>query len=77
MNRLHNEGFIHEPWMGDPVSEEMRVHFNERVMTGPDNVYAALHSYLVELQRVRDALVAAEARYRATEGEVAELWGRA
>ena len=76
LERLRYGGYIHEPWMGDAVSEEMRQFFNYRLMDAPDSPYLAICSYVEELRRVRHSLVLAEEHYRRTEGDNAELWGR-
>jgi hypothetical protein len=76
LNQLRQNGYISEPWLGDPLSAMVQVAYNSRVMDAPDGPYQALVTYLHELMRVRDHLVAAEAEYERTEGSNSELWGR-
>jgi hypothetical protein len=75
--RLGQEGYISEPWLGDPVSAEAVAAYNGRVMDAPNGPYAAMVAYEAELLRIRDSLQAMEDHYRRTEGENAALWGRA
>lgn len=77
LNRLRNEGYLHEPWLGDEMSLEVRDYYNNRVMDSPDGPYAALVAYEAELLHVRDTLQRMENDYRRTEGDNVELWGRA
>jgi hypothetical protein len=74
--RLQRDGYIPEPWLGDPVSAQVANHYNERVMNAPDGPYAALVAYEAELIKVRDTLQQLEDHYRRTEGDNAALWGR-
>jgi hypothetical protein len=74
--QLTRAGFIHGPWMGDPVSEDVRVFYNTAVMESQDGPMAALLAYQSELTRIRDSLQAMEDHYRRTEGDNAALWGR-
>jgi hypothetical protein len=76
LNQLRQNGYISEPWLGDPMSAMVQQAYNSRVMDAPDGPYHALVRYLGELRRVRDHLVAAEAEYTRTEGSNSELWGR-
>ncbi len=76
LTQLRLNGFITEPWLGDPMSAMVQQAYNTRVMDAPDGPYHALVTYLDELRRVRDHLIAAEADYTRTEGTNAELWGR-
>jgi hypothetical protein len=75
--RLGRDGYIAEPWLGDPVSAAVLERYHARVMDAPDGPYAALVAYEAELVKVRDTLVLLEEHYRRTEGENAERWGRA
>jgi alkylhydroperoxidase family enzyme len=75
--RLRQEGYISQPWLGDPVSAEAVTAYNGRVMDAPNGSYAAMVAYEAELLRIRDSLQAMEDHYRRTEGENAALWGRA
>src|SRR5947209_1726409 len=72
--RLTNGAFIPEPWMGDPISEDVRVFYNTTVMESPDGSLAALIAYQAELIRIRDSLKATEDLYRRTEGDNVALW---
>jgi hypothetical protein len=74
--QLSRAGFIPEPWMGDRISEDVRVFYNQTVMESPDGSLAALLAYQDELTRIRDSLKAMEDHYRRTEGDNAALWGR-
>lgn len=33
---MRRDGYIHEPWLGDPMSEYVRVTYNATVMDAPD-----------------------------------------
>lgn len=74
---VKNQGRIEQPWTSDPVSVAMAEHYNDVVMDGAHSTYAALRQYMQELVDIRDTLKAMEADCRRTEGENAELWGRA
>jgi hypothetical protein len=74
--RLGNDGFIPEPWLGDPVSAAVVAYYQSNVMEASEGPYAALRAYEVELTKVRDNLQVLEDHYRRTEGENAALWGR-
>jgi hypothetical protein len=74
--RLGQEAYIHEPWLGDPVSAEAAGAYNLRVMDAPDGPYSAMVALEAELLRIRDSLQVMEDHYRRTEGENAALWGR-
>jgi hypothetical protein len=73
---LTNAGFIPEPWMGDPISEDVRAFYNTTVMESKDGPLAALFAYQAELIKVRDSVKAMEDHYRRTEGDNVALWGR-
>ena len=51
--------------------------YNDHVMRADTGPYAALVAYESELLRVRETLKQMEDEYRRTEGDNAELWGRA
>lgn len=74
--RLGRTGFIHEPWLGDLVSEAVQGHYNRVVMEASDGPYAAMLAYEAELTKIRDNLQLMEDHYRRTEGDNAALWGR-
>ncbi|MDN5931347.1 MAG: hypothetical protein L0I24_09840 [Pseudonocardia sp.] len=65
---MRQEGYIHEPWLGDPMSEYVRVTYNATVMDAPDGPYQALVAYERQLRSARDQLAAAQAEYERTEG---------
>jgi hypothetical protein len=71
------DGYLHEPWLGDPESARVAAFYNDRVMSAPDGPYHALLRYRDQLASARDQLAATEAEYRRTEGDNAALWGRA
>jgi hypothetical protein len=74
--RLASGGFIKEPWLGDPVSASVQLHYNSVVMEAADGPYAAMVAYEAELTRIRDSLQLMEEHYRRTEGEEVARWGR-
>lgn len=76
LGRMRQEAYIYEPWLGDPVSEHVRLTYNAMVMDAPDGPFQALVAYEKQLVSVRDQLASAEAEYRRTEGENSDLWGR-
>ena len=75
--RLHHVGYLDQAWLGDEVSEHVRKYYNSRVMDADDGPHAALRAYELELTSVRDTLLLMEQNYHRTEGDNAELWGRA
>ncbi|MHA6627856.1 hypothetical protein ACU61A_20660 [Pseudonocardia sichuanensis] len=75
--RLAQEGYIREPWLGDPVSAEVANSYNLRVMDAADGPYAAMVAFEAELVKIRDSLQLMEDHYRRTEGDNTALWGRA
>jgi hypothetical protein len=75
--RLQRDGFIPEPWLGDPVSAQVVDYYNRQVMEAAEGPYAALRAYQAEMVKVRDNLLVLEEHYRRTEGDNAALWGRA
>jgi hypothetical protein len=77
LQRLRWDGYIPEPWLGDPVSAEVAQTYNRTVMEAADGPYAAMVALEAELLRIRDTLQAMEDDYRRTEGDNAALWGRA
>src|SRR5881227_168993 len=74
--RLTRAAFIPEAWMGDRISEDVRVFYNQTVIESPAGPMAALIAYQTELTRIRDSVKAMEDHYRRTEGDNAALWGR-
>jgi Mg2+ and Co2+ transporter CorA len=75
LEELRWKGRMVDAWMNDPVSLHMRDLYNAQVMDHPQGGYHSLRAYEAELQRVHDALLAAEERYRRTEDGVADLVG--
>jgi hypothetical protein len=71
--QLATGGFIPQPWLGDPVSEETRVFYNRTVMEAENGSLSALRAYQTELIRILDSLKAMEDNYSRTEGDVAGL----
>lgn len=74
--KMRQDGYIHQAWLGDPVSEYVRVTYNAMVMDADDGPFHALLAYQERLVSARDQLAAAEDHYRRTEGENSDLWGR-
>lgn len=74
--RMQKDGYIHEAWLGDPVSEHVRVTYNAMVMDAPDGPFHALLAYEKQLVSARDQLAQAEEHYLRTEGANSDLWGR-
>jgi hypothetical protein len=74
---LRQEGQIHEPWLGDPVSATVKVMYDAHAMNPAGSTLAHLTAYRDELVRVHETLAQMEAEYRRVEGDNAALWGRA
>jgi hypothetical protein len=68
---LRQSGYLHEAWLGDEVSERMRVHYNRMAIDGDYPAVQAFTDYRNELTRVIEHLKATEAGYRQTEAETA------
>jgi hypothetical protein len=74
--RLERDGVI-APWLGDPVSENVVMQYNARVMGaggGSDpgalgSAYGALKSYEAELVRIKGSLELMERGYVRTDGD--------
>ena len=75
--KLGQVGVIEQAWLGDPVSEKVRVFYNERVMEAEDGPYEALLLYQKELMRVRDQLKVMEQEYQRAETENSDMFGQA
>jgi hypothetical protein len=71
--RITNGGFIPQPWLLDPVSEETRLFYNTTVMEAGDGSLSALLSYQTELTRIVESLKAMEDNYGRTEVDVTGL----
>jgi hypothetical protein len=68
LEELSQVGHVDAPWLGDDVSEAVRVHYNTTVM-GPDagGAYQAMRKYEAELRAVRDQFAEMERAYLAGE----------
>jgi hypothetical protein len=67
LDNLRYAGFVQNPWMGDDVSEAVRVHYNGTVMESPLGAYQAMRTYEKELAAVRDQFAEMERAYLAGE----------
>jgi hypothetical protein len=56
---------------------DVRNFYNKHIMDPLHGPFGALLAYRDELTRVREALRHLDEQYRRTEGDNAELWGRA
>lgn len=74
--RLGQAGHITQAWLGDRISEEVRMYYQAHVMDSPTGPYAALVAYETELLNVRDTLQRMEQEYIRTDGEHAANLGR-
>lgn len=74
--RLEQEGYLHEAWLGDEVSEDVRKFYNKHIMDPVHGPLGALYAYRDELTRIRETLRNLEDQYRRSEGDNAELWGQ-
>jgi hypothetical protein len=74
LRRLRVEGVI-EPWLGDPVSEDVVQQYNARVMgavggsVAPGSAYGALVAYQAELVKIKESLELMERGYVGAEGD--------
>jgi hypothetical protein len=71
--QLATGGFIPQPWLLDPVSEETRMFYNTTVMEAENGSMSALRAYQTELIRILDSLKAMEDNYSRNEVDVAGL----
>jgi hypothetical protein len=71
--RLNQGGFIPQPWLLDPVSEETRLFYNTTVMESGDGSLSALLAYQTELTRIVESLKAMEDNYSRNEVDVTGL----
>jgi hypothetical protein len=67
LDGLLDAGFVRTPWLGDDVSEAVRVHYNGAVMESPLGAYQAMRKYEIELKAVRDQFAEMERAYLAGE----------
>jgi hypothetical protein len=76
LRRLQVEGVIQQ-WLGDPVSENVVLQYNVRVMgTGggsaaSGSAYGALIAYQAELVKIKESLELMERGYVRSDGETA------
>lgn len=64
---LRSSAWMPEAWLGDPVSEAMRLHYNAVAVDGEYPAVRAFTDYRNELQRVVDQLDATARGYHETE----------
>jgi hypothetical protein len=64
---LAEAGHIRTPWLGDDVSEEVRIEYNAKVMESKLGAYQAMRTYEIELKAARDQFAAMEQAYLAAE----------
>ncbi len=67
LDQLGKTGHVNAPWLGDDVSEAVRVHYNGAVMESPLGAYQAMRKYEAELRAVRDQFAEMERAYLAGE----------
>jgi hypothetical protein len=67
LDQLAKAGHVNAPWLGDDVSEAVRVHYNVTVMESPLGAYQAMRTYEKELAAVRDQFAEMERAYLAGE----------
>ena len=71
--RLRQQAIIPEPWLGDRISTDTQVFYQQRVVEAADGPLAAIGAYEAELIRIRDSLKAMEDNYSRNEADVAGL----
>lgn len=67
LTKLRDTGYLHEAWLGDEVSERVRVHYNTIAIDGEHSAYNALSAYRDELKRIANHLALTEAGYEQAE----------
>jgi hypothetical protein len=67
LDDLRRVGFVDRPWLGDNVSEDVRLQYNDTVMESPLGAYQAMRKYEAELTAVRDNVAEMEKTYLAVE----------
>ena len=77
LQRMRQDAYIREPWMGDSERYRMWRSYNRKVMSAEDGPFMAMLAYEAQLSSARDRLAEIEDAYRRTEGENSDLWGRA
>jgi hypothetical protein len=73
LDHLRYSGFIKIPWLGDGVSEDVRIQYNAKVMESDRGAYQAMRTYEIELKAARDQFAAMEQAYLAAESANADL----
>jgi hypothetical protein len=73
---MQKEGFLPEPWLGDPVSAESHRVYNEHVMGAPDGPFHALLAYERQLVAISERLAQIQRNYDEAEAANADLVGR-
>jgi uncharacterized protein YukE len=73
LDDLRRVGFVERPWLGDGVSEEVRVQYNGTVMESPLGSYQAMRKYEIELKAIRDQFAQIEQSYPAVESANTKL----
>jgi hypothetical protein len=76
LNDLLDAGFVKNPWLGDDVSEAVRVHYNGTVMESPLGAYQAMRKYEDKLKAIRDEFAAMEQAYLAAESTNVDVMPR-
>ncbi len=76
LERMVDEGFLPEPWLGDPVSAESYRVYNEHVMSAPDGPFHALLAYERQLVAISERLAQIQRNYDEAEAANADLVGR-
>ena len=67
LDHLRYAGLIQVPWLGDRVSNEVKDHYNRKVMESDVGTYQAMRRYEEELKAIRDRFAEAEQTYPAVE----------
>jgi hypothetical protein len=64
---VNRDGWLPEPWLGDPSSERIATHFNQIAVTDEMSGTNVFRLFQKELQHIIDQLQATAAAYSATE----------
>jgi hypothetical protein len=75
LEQLRREGAFPAPWLGDPVSENIKAVYDGMALNDPRSTYQHLVAYPDELVRVYEGLRDMEERYRGNEADAAALMG--
>jgi hypothetical protein len=67
IRQLERAGWLSAAWLGDPVSEAVRVHYNRVAVEGEGSALHALRLYRDELQKIADELGKTDAGYKHAE----------